>query len=166
MLDFITSRVAMIVAAVFILLAGIGLYEIQRNAMEDEEVQNIGDKIAGKINELDALNANTKVNFTFDRFSEGIYIKPTVGGEVYTINITRNLLFLKQNGRRITSNFLGVIHVWRPDKDNYNMTEFEELDAKNRYLEISSGEAVVIFAQRKQIEVSGMQEYHTFVFLS
>ena len=166
MLDFMMSKLAMLVAAVIILLAGIGLYEIQKNAIEDEELQNIGDKIAKTVNELNALNADTKVNLTFNRYKEGIYIKPTVGGEVYTIRITQNLLFLTQKGRSIASNFLSAVHVWKPDKCDYNMTELADLDAENRDMEINSGEDIEIDLERKQIEVSGMLEYHTFVYTS
>ncbi len=64
MLDFVTSKIAMMVAAMIILLAGIGIYEIQKSAIEDEELQNIGDKIAKTINELDALNVLGDVGVT------------------------------------------------------------------------------------------------------
>ena len=166
MLDFVMSKVAMIVAAVFILLAGIGLYEIQKNAIEEEELQNIADKMAKTVNELSAMNADTKANFTFDRYEDGIYIPPTVGDSVYTIKITRNLLFISQDGRSISSNFLSAVHVWKPEKDIYNGTQIASLDDANRDMIISSEDDVVLFVERKQIEVMGLNEHHTFVYLS
>ena len=166
MLDFVMSKVAMIVAAVFILLAGIGLYEIQKSAMEEEELHNIADKIAKAVNELDALNANTNVNISFNRYMGGIYIKPTVGNKGYKINITRNLLFITQDGRRIASNFINAIHVWESDKGEYNGPEIADIDGKNRFLNIDSGDEVLIFVERKEIEVVGSKEYHTFVYSS
>ncbi len=164
MIDFVVSKVAMMMAAVFILLAGIGIYEIQKSAMEEEELQNIADKISETVNELSAINANTEVNISFDRYRGGIYIKPTVGGDVYKINITRNLLFITQKGRRIASNFINAIHVWEPDKGEYSGSEIADLDDENRYTKINSRDDIIIFVERKQIEVMGLQEYHTFVY--
>jgi hypothetical protein len=163
MLDFVISKVAMIMAAVFILLAGIGIYEIQKSAMEEEELQNIADKIAKTVNELSGINANTEVNISSDRYRGGIYIKPTVGNEGYKINITRDIIFITQNGRSIASNFIDTIHLWKPEVKEYNRAEIAYLDQRNKTFEIRSGDDVVIYVERRQIEGSGSR-YRTFVY--
>jgi hypothetical protein len=163
MLDFVISKVAMIMAAVFILLAGIGIYEIQKSAMEDEELQNIADTISKTVNELSAINANTEVNISFDRYRGGIYLKSTVGNKGYTIEITRNLLFITQEGRRISSNFIGLVHLWKPELRLYDASQIASKDHKNNAFDISSGDDVVIFVESRQIEGSG-SGYRTFVY--
>lgn len=164
MLDFVISKVAMIVAAVFILLAGIGLYQIQKDAMEQEELQNIADKIAKSVNELSALNADTKVNFTFEKYADGIYIQPTVGDDYYKLRFTRDILFITQDGRSSSSNFICSVHLWRPDSDKYSTAEMETLDEANRDMKISSEDDIIIFMERKQID-RGVLEYNTFIYI-
>ncbi len=165
MLDFVMSKMAMIVAALFLILAAFSLHEIQTNALEEEELQNMADVIAKTINDMNALNGNSNVNLTFNRDDNGIYIKPIIGNEAYTITITRNLIFLSQKGRTITSNFVSAIHVWQPVKGHYNTSQFANLDNANREVKTNSGDDVVVI-ERKQIEVSGILAYHTFVYLS
>jgi hypothetical protein len=163
MLDFVISKVAMIVAAVFILLAGIGLYQIQKDAMEDEELHNIADKIAKSVNELGALNAETKLNFTFDKYADGIYIQSTVGDDYYELRFTRDILFIRQGGRTISSNFIDSVHLWKPDKIKYSTEEMVTLDGANTDLKISSEDNILIFAERKQID-RGVLEFNTFIY--
>jgi hypothetical protein len=165
MIDFVISKFAMIVAAVFVLLAGIGIYEIQKDAMEEEELQNIADKISKTVNELSGINANTEVNISFNRTRGGLYIKSTVGNKGYTLNITRNLLFITQEGRRIASNFIGIVHLWEPVESAYNRSEIARFDTQNKTYEINSGDAVVLFVERRQVEGPGSR-YRTFVHWS
>jgi hypothetical protein len=163
MLDFITSKIAMVMAAVFILLVALGMYEIQKNAIEEEELENIADKIAATINEISAMEGSTKVNLTFDDLGEGIYLKPKVGDDTYEIRFTPNLIFITQNGRGTSSNLISAIHLWKPDRNGYNAAELEDLD-NNREMKINSGDKVVIIVERTQIEVMGLLEHHTFVY--
>lgn len=164
MLDFVISKVAMIVAAIFILIAGIGLWEIQNNAMEEEELQNIADDIAKMINEINAIEANTAINFTFDSDEDGIYLKPTIGDDKYKIRFFKDILFISQNDRKVSSVFVNDIHVWEAEQTKYNDTELYNLDRDNRELSIKSGGNMKIIAERTQIEVMGLMEYHTFIY--
>jgi hypothetical protein len=165
MLDFVVSKVAMIIAAIFILLAGLGLYQIQKDAMEEEELQNIADKIAKSVNEMSALNAVTRLNFTFDKYSDGIYIQPTVGEDYYNLRFSRDILFISQDSRSRSSNFICSVHLWRPEYGIYSNEEMDALDEANIDMKISSEYNVVINVERKQID-RGLLEYHTFVYLS
>ena len=164
MMDFVISKFAMIVAAVFLLLAGIGIYEIQKSALEDEELQNIADKISRAVNELNGINANTEVNISYNRSLGGLYLKPTVGGKGYSLQITRDLLFITQEGRKISSNFIGNVHLWEPELRDYNESQIANMDRVNKNLDVKSGEKVVIYVQRRQIEGSGTG-YLTFVYI-
>ena len=165
MLDFITSKIAIVMAAVFILLVALGMYEIQNNAIEEEELENIANKISATIDEISAMEASTKVNLTFEDLGEGIYLKPKVGDDTYEIRITPNLVFIDQNGRGTYSHLITAVHLWKPDKNGYNATELEYLD-NNRELKIVSGDKVVIIVERTQIEAMGLLEHHTFVYTS
>ncbi len=163
MLDFITSKMAMMIAAIIILTSALGIYALQREQTKDLELNNIADKIAGAIENINTLQGETKVNVTFDIGKEGIYIDPMVNGKDYEILISQYKIMITQEERRAISNFVIQIHLWPPLSNAYNLTEIEYIDESNRTLEFLSGEDFKI--QRKLLEINGENEYRTFVYM-
>ena len=163
MLDFITSKIAMMIAAIIILTSALGIYALQREQTKDLKLNNIADKIAGAIENINTLQGETKVNITFDKGKEGIYIDPTVNGKNYEILISQYKIMITQEERRAISNFVIQIHLWLPLSNAYNLTEIEDIDESNRTLEFLSGEDFKI--QRKLVEINGENEYRTFVYM-
>ncbi len=163
MLDFVTSKIAMMIAAIIILTTVIGLYALQREQAKDMELQNVADKIAEAIHNVNTIQGETKVNVTFDRGDDGIYVKPLMNGKGYEILITQNKVIITQNGRRSISNFVVSVHLWVPLFNAYNQTQIEEIDEANKTLELQAGEDFVI--ERKSIELSGENEYMTFIYV-
>lgn len=163
MLDFITSKMAMMIAAIIILTSALGIYALQREQTKDLELNNIADKIAGAIENINTLQGETKVNVTFDIGKEGIYIDPTVNGKDYEILISQYKIMITQMERRAISNFVTQIHLWPPLSNTYNLTEIENIDDSNRTLEFLSGDDFKI--QRKLLEINGENEYRTFVYM-
>ena len=163
MLDFVTSKIAMMIAAIIILTSVIGFYALQREQAKDMELQNIADKIAEAIHDVNIIQGETKVNVTFNRENEGVYVKPLVNGKSYETMITQNKVIITQNGRRSISNFVVSVHLWVPIFNAYNQTQIEEIDEANKTLELQAGEDFII--ERKSIEVSGVNEYITFIYV-
>lgn len=163
MLDFVTSKIAMMIAAIIILTSVIGLYTLQREQAKDIELQNIADKIAEAIHNVNTIQGETKVNVTFNRGDDGVYVNPAVNGKSYEILITSNKVIITQNDRRSISNFVVSVHLWVPIFSAYNQTQIEEIDEANTTLELQAGEDFII--ERKSIEVSGEYEYMTFIYV-
>ena len=163
MLDFVTSKIAMMIAAIVILTSVIGIYALQREQTKDLELWNIADKIAGAIDNINNLQGETKVNVTFDIGKEGIYIEPTVNGKNYEILISQYKVIITQEKRRSISNLVISMHLWAPLSNAYNLTQIEDIDEVNRTLEFVSGEDFKI--ERKLVEISGENEYRTFVYM-
>lgn len=163
MLDFVTSKIAMMIAAIIILTSVIGFYALQREQAKDMELQNIADKIAEAIHDVNIIQGETKVNVTFNRENEGVYVKPLVNGKSYETMITQNKVIITQNGKRSISNFVVSVHLWVPIFNAYNQTQIEEIDEANKTLELQAGEDFII--ERKSIEVSGVNEYITFIYV-
>ncbi|UCG68133.1 MAG: hypothetical protein JSV09_09920 [Thermoplasmata archaeon] len=163
MLEIVTSKIAMMIAAMVILTSILAIYALQRDSGQDLEIQNIADKIAGTIDDLNTLSGETIVNLTFKREKEGIYVRPTLEGKSYEIMISRYRVLITQGNRRGISNLIGPVHLWRPLKNSYNQTNFENIDNENKTLELTSGEDFKI--QRKLVEVSGENQYLTFIYV-
>ena len=163
MLEFVISKMAMMIAAIIILSSVLGIYTLQREQAKDLELRNIADKIADAIDDLNSLQGETKVNVTFERGKEGVYVKPSVKGKNYEIMIAQYKVMISQNHKRSISNLMGPTHSWEPLSNSYTLTQIEEIDGTNRTLELKSGKDFKI--ERKLIEISGENEYRTFVYV-
>lgn len=163
MFDLLTSKLAMMIAAIVILTSVLGIYAYQREQAKDLELRNIADRISGAIDEYNTLLGESKVNVTFEREEDGIYVQPKVNGENYDILITKYKVIISQEARRFYSNFAGSIHLWIPQSDSYNQTEIEDCDSEFKMLELVSGDTFKI--ERKLLEIDSEREYGTFVYV-
>jgi hypothetical protein len=162
-LDLLTSKLAMMIAALIILTSVLGIYAYQREQAKDLELRNIADTISGAIDDFNALLGESKVNVTFDRDGQGIYIQPKVDGKSYDILITKYKVIISQESRRFYSNYAGSIHLWIPQSDSYNQTEIEDCDSEFKMLELVSGDTFQI--ERKLLEIDNEKEYGTFIYV-
>jgi len=163
MLELVTSKIAMMMAAIIILASVLGIYAIQRNQAIELELKNIADKISGTIKNLNDLQGETKVIVAFDEGDGDVYVKPYIDGKRYEIMITSNKVFITQDDRHYISDFTGLIHLWVPLSNTYNQTQIQYLDDENRKLEFESGQDFEI--ERKFVEIGGEDKYMTFVYL-
>jgi hypothetical protein len=153
----------MMIAAIVILTSVIGIFAYQREQVKDLELRNIADKISKAIDEYNTLLGESKVNVTFDREEDGIYVQPKVDGKNYDILITKYKVIISQGARRFYSNFAGSIHLWIPQGSSYNHTEIQECDSEFKILQLVSGPNFKI--ERKLLEVDSEKEYGTFVYV-
>ncbi len=163
MFDLLTSKLAMMIAAIVILTSVLGIFAYQREQAKDLELRNIADKISKAIDEYNTLLGESKVNVTFHREEDGIYVKPKVDGKNYDILITKYKVIISQEARRFYSNFARPIHLWVPKSSAYNQTEIQECDSEFKILQLVSGPNFKI--ERKLLEISSEREYETFVYV-
>lgn len=163
MFDLLTSKLAMMIAAIVVLTSVLGIYAYQREQAKDLELRNIADKISGAIDEYNTLSGESIVTVIFDREEEGIYIQPKADGKKYDIVITKYKVIVSQETRRFYSNFVGSIHLWIPQSNSYNQTEITECDSEFKTLQLVSGDNFII--ERKLLEISGESGYGTFVYV-
>lgn len=153
----------MMIAALIILSSTIGFFTWQNKNTQIFELQNIADQIAGKINEMNGIEGSVSVRVTFEDNINGMHLNAIVGGKTYIINITQNLIVTSQYSAQVVGKIIEPIHVWKPEKDEYESEEIQENDTKSHSQEFSSGTDFII--ERKMVTVSGLQEFHTFVYL-
>ncbi len=163
MLDFVMSKIAMMIAAIVILTSVLGFFYFQREEAKDLELENIAEKFTDAVNNINSLQGETVVNVTFDEGKEGIYVRPNVNGNNYEILMSRSNIIITQEKRRASDNFITPVHLWEPENKAYNQTQIEQKDDDNKKLEFVSGQDFKI--ERKFLEISGENEYMTFVYI-
>lgn len=175
MLDFISSKVGMIIAAVIISGTVIGFFAWQRAGFEDIERQKTAGFIADHIDHVSSLSSSHRelVTFNHDREKQGVYINPRIAGNPYTLTITGNLVILKQDGEEdVISSLTRRIHPWNPEvirgEDVLNDTVLQKIDLGNRSVEIRSGMDFyieIIPLNMTSAEIPLETVYHTFVYI-
>jgi hypothetical protein len=161
--DFITSKLAMMIAAIIILTSVLGIFSMQREDAKDLELRNIVEEISQTINNLNTVSGETKETMTFRTGEQGIYLTPNVDGKPYEIVITQYEVIVKQEGKIFLRDFVMSIHLWEPENIMYNLSLLQNRDEENSQLEFVSGEDFVI--HRKLMEMDGEKGYMTFVYL-
>lgn len=164
MLEFLTTKIAMMVAAAIILISVFGIFSMQREDAKELDLKNISHEISGAINNVNTIIGETRETVTFEEGEEGIYLKPRIEGKAYEIILTRYEVVIRQDDKTFLINLIEDIHLWFPERGIYTSSEIMDLDKEYWKLAFISGENFII--QRKLIEIDGEKGYMTFVYLS
>jgi len=162
MIDWLTSKLAMMVAAVILFASIAGLFAYQRSAAGISELQGEADAIARAVNGVSAVSGNTVLPVTYDSSRDGFHIKPTVRGDSYALTLNPTFVLVGQKGDRVVSNFASAIHLWKPLKSRYNVTELSNADSSHTALSFPSGQDFKV--ERRMVDVGGENRYLTFAY--
>lgn len=163
MIDLITSKLAMMVAALIIMTTVLGVYAVQRDQGKDLELMNIVETICGAIDDMNGIQGDTILNMTFDRGAEGRFLEPLVDGKNYDILITSYEVVISQDDRRYQEDFMAPVHLGQPHSSSLTSFEIEDGDMEHDELTFTSGTDFTI--NRKRVVVGGENKYLTFVYV-
>jgi len=162
MIDLVTSKLAMMVAAVIILTTVLGVYAVHREHGRDLELMNIAETICGAVDDMNAIQGDTILNITFDREREGRFIEPYIGGKGYDITITDHEVIVSQDDRHFELDFMAPVHLWKPERNSYTSLEVEEIGAEHGVLSFTSGTDFSV--ERARVMVGDVGRFMTFVY--
>jgi hypothetical protein len=163
MIDWLSSKFALLVAAVFILASAFSIIRIQRRSIEDLELERIAEDIASIVNSAALINGQTSIGVEFGKGSQGESFPAEVGGAPYTIKFTHTAVLIVQSSKGFLAVFIGSVHLWKPGQYSAEgARSIEEIDQSHRHLQLESGTDFVV--ERKLIEMEGGDEYRTFVY--
>ncbi len=168
MMDFIYSKLAILVAVCILISFFIMFFNWQETNVNIMELENVLDEISGQISMVSLQDAGTSQNITFEKYGEGVRLPSTIDGRGYQLTIYDNAVYAEWEGGQFVSQFSpsvgsSEIHFWRPDLDTYLRSEIEELDVSENIM-IPSGQDFII--ERKLIEVNAHLEYQTFIYIN
>lgn len=163
MIDFIYSKVGLIVAALLITSVMLGVFAYQRRQIDTITLHTIGENLSSLVNEVCTIEGEVKWLLTFDeqRRPDGTYFPPTVGGDPYTIRISPDMVFLEQDQKLASSRFSSTVHVWNPG-DMRNITTSDLAKANDHIYTLEFEGGYDLFIESRYITGSG---YETFIYL-
>lgn len=168
MLDWFSSKIAMIIAISILTIAVVGFFNNEISSFNSLELKNIADEISNAINNVANVKAEIQLRVTFSENVNGTYIRPTVRGETYSINLTQDSVTLRYKEFTVTNKVISRIHLWNVSllnsSKNLSSSRVQEYDSANSSNQFLSGTDFIIL--NKQINVDGNEVYLTFVCLN
>ncbi|MEW5761111.1 MAG: hypothetical protein AB1779_10150 [Candidatus Thermoplasmatota archaeon] len=169
MFEWITSKVVMSIAAIILIISIAGFFQLQRSSYEVTEFNNTAIAIANIVDDVSNSPANLKQNVTFG-YGGGIKIMRNFRGNPYELEFLKDRIILRQGTTMVTKGFIKNVHLWKPETskniseaNRSTKEELAKLDSDNKNLKFKSGNDFVI--EGKLINVSGNNEFHTFIYL-
>ena len=115
MLDWLTSKIALIIAAAVILAVLIGFFAYHQATLEQESLSDLSQDLAHFINDVTSRDSQIKMRVTFSSDVDSYELPSTVNGRPYTIQISSTQVILRQQGADAAiQDLLNPVHLFPP----------------------------------------------------
>lgn len=141
MIDFIQSKMAILVAVLIITATMIGVFNWQKSNTENLSLNSVSNNITTLINEVSTTDGEIKKLVTFNESKkyEADYFPSRIGGETYKIRLSRGGIILDQGKNSVSMDFSSSVHVWNPgNMKNATSSELRRADDKIPVLKFKS----------------------------
>jgi hypothetical protein len=166
LLDWLTSKTAVIIAALVIIGVMLGFFLFKFSILEEQSLDDEAEALAQYINDVTSKDAEFKIRFTFSRDVDGYELAPTINGERYDIHISPYQVVIEQEGKRAIEPLLQPVHLFYPPScysleldnvyradllvDNFSVRSGEEFFMENR-LYLMPGEDFLTFCYTGEV---------------
>ncbi len=118
MYDWLTSKAAVLVAAIVILGVMLGFFLFRLGDFEDRSLDREAQGLAQYLNDITSKDAEFTVHFTFSRDAQGYEMPASVNGRDYEITISTYQVVLTQGGSSSVASILEPVHAFYPPRGN------------------------------------------------
>jgi hypothetical protein len=137
MLEWLSSKMAVAVAAMLLLSSATAYFANQRDSVRRIEIENVARGIANFIDAVLDLTGETKFVVACDG-DAGLMIPEEVGGSPYEIHLRRDSVIAAQEGRLAVAHWTGDLHFWHAHDAAIDLEEVQGLDAEHPSLDLIS----------------------------
>ena len=160
MLDWLASKIGVLIAIGTMTTFVLGLFAWQHSAMVDREGQGVADAITSVLDSLASVQAETVLNISYG--NDPGQLPLTIGGGGYTVNITQDSVIVTAGGRSWISRPVAQCIPGNLTSRQFNLTEFGMAGSGVCSGDRCSGLEFTI--ERARLDVSGRTEYATLVY--
>jgi len=137
MLEWLSSKMAVAVAALLLLSSATAYFANQRDSIHGLELENVARGIAGFIDAVLDLPGETEFVAGCDG-DVGLLMPKEIGGSPYEINLRRDSVIAVQKGESTVARWTGDLHFWIVFSTVFDSGEIEGLDAEHPSLGLTS----------------------------
>ena len=162
MIDWISSKVAMSLAALILLAGVVSFFLAQQEEARHDALHSIANQAASYIDEISRSPGEIAA-----RISVGpggtLELPALAAGQAYALTVYRSYVVAGYDGKRAFAVLTTSIHMWQPRAGSYTASEVAEFDTLHPSLALESeGSAIV---SRRSLVIDGSPTLETFVFL-
>ncbi len=165
MLDWLSSKVAMTLAALLMLAGAVGFFLAAQERAVQDGLDSIAARVARYIDEVSRspgeLTTSLSIGPSPATVPEGLELPSMAAGGPYSLVLHVSYVVVDAGGRRAVAGLHGPVHLWRPDDGRYTVAEVAAMDSSHPSLTIGGGGLLL---SRLGIEVGGSAYLETFVF--
>jgi type II secretory pathway pseudopilin PulG len=163
MLEWITSKVVVSIAALLVLTSVSGFFLTQREGWKENEVLQVSKEISKLVNQVSMINAEATVIVNFGDSTSGFNLPSTIDGEAYTVQLDRTSAKCTLRDLEGRSYFYTAVHLFPPSEVNLtNRTQLRSFDLDHQNLKVhSTGN---LFLLRAKTVTDGIVNFETFIF--
>jgi len=159
MLEWLSSKMAVAVAAMLMLSSVTLYFANQRESVRRTEIENVGRGIADFVDGV--LGLSGEVEFVAGCGGEvGLLLPSEIGGSSYSIRLRRDSVIVTQQDRTSVNHWTGDLHLWHAGDTVFDIDEIERLDAEYPSLELSPCQRFEIGLE--EIELGGSAQLLAF----
>jgi len=165
MIDWLTSKTALIIAAAVILAVLVGFFAYHQSTLNQESLSGLATDLAHYINDVSSRDSEIRMRVTFSNDVDSYEMPATVNGKTYTIQISSTQVILtQQGGDAAMRDLMNPVHIFPPPGlADLGPHVLNSADRLVRPLLIVSGQEFFI---ESRACVSSPSNYPTFCYIS
>lgn len=148
MLDWLSSKLVMTVAALLLLGIGVGTFALQRENAWQESLQQWANGVADLLDSVHRVSQEVQVGVRLEPGETGFF-----GERSFTVTILESSVVVESWGHVATSSFMAEVHLWPPSSTNLHVIDISALDSAHKSLVLSSGQTLVV--ERARLSLHG-----------
>ena len=161
MIDWISTKVAMTLAALLLLAGLVSFFLVQQNEARHDALQSIADRAAAYIDEVSRSPGEMATSISLGP-GGSLELAGLAAGEVYALTLYRSYVVAGFDGERAFAVLRTPIHTWQPRAGPYTAEQVSDLDTLHPSLTLESGATVIV--SRRSLDIDGTPTLETFAF--
>ncbi|MGM0405860.1 MAG: hypothetical protein ACQEQM_06945 [Thermoplasmatota archaeon] len=147
MLDYLSSKMVWIVAAIVMTSSIMGIFVWQRESSDELELEIRARGIRDIVNKFCNTDGEVKAEISFNEStSSDLKLKPTINDKPYKLNFTSSGLFLNQDRKSVWNRFTKEVYIFNPNllDSGTSIGILDRINIENHHMSISSHEDFII----------------------
>lgn len=161
MIDWISNKVAMTLAALLLLAGSVSFFLAQQQEARHDALQSIADRAAAYLDEVSRRPGEMATSISLGPGGT-LELPALAAGDVYSFTLYRSYVVAARAGERAFATLHAPIHMWQPRAGAYTALQVADLDTLHPSLTLESGGTVTV--SRRSLDVDGTPTPGTFAF--
>ena len=166
MLDWLSSKVAMTLAALLMLAGVAGFFLAQRDRAVQDTLDTISREAAAFIDGVSRCPCEIATSISLgpppSGAAEGLELPALAAGQTYSLVLYPSYVVADGGGSRAVAVLRTLVHLWNPDGGPFTLDDVAEQDRRNPSLAFGGG---TLALRRQPLPTGGSPALGTFAFL-